>query len=168
MRTKAKGFALLTVLAIPLLAWGCDDDSPPMAPDEVPLADFAGTWVQTKWEYTTMAGPDQSVDLIAMGYEVTLTIDVNGRFDGTVSVPGPPPGVLTVGGDFTIDGDRISIINDDLPGQEFVGTFALAENNDPIAGRRTTLIMTFNDSAYDFDGDGQSEPAMQVNGFERS
>lgn len=86
---------------------GCDDAT------GVEIADLAGVWNATQFEYSEIGGAGFSIDAITQAQgTVTLDVQANGSFTGTVRIPG-----LTVnpadGSTVTIPiGGTISLIND--------------------------------------------------------
>ncbi len=131
----------LAVLLVAALA-GCGDGGT-MGPT-VTLADFAGIWTLTKWEFTSHVQPGQKFDLIAMGWTATITIDANGRFDRTNTSPGPSPVTFTVAGTFTIEGSNMIIVNDGPLPEPDVAAFTLTSD----------MFTLTSDGVFDTDFDG--------------
>lgn len=69
-------------------------------PTGIQVSDLAGTWNVTKWEYRLDADPGTFVDVVTVGFGATLTIQSDGSYTGTLTIPGvgnvPIAGVITI------------------------------------------------------------------------
>jgi hypothetical protein len=126
--------AILVVLLVGMLVAGCDDD-------EVTVADFAGAWEATQYQATSHASAEVSIELISIGGAFTFNANDTGTFTGEVVIPealgGPvtvpfegafellsqdsvnvnfdpeiPPVLTDFGGQFELDGDTLTIIEE--------------------------------------------------------
>ncbi len=124
--------ALALALAGLLTASGC------LVVADVSLPDIVGDWVATEARLANVANINETLDVTALGWDVTLQIEADGTFVLTIQGPGdvPPPltGIVTVenGKDLTVtrasgsvaDGevfledDQIAIMFDKFSGLE--------------------------------------------------
>lgn len=88
----------LAVAAV-LFACGGNDGTGPRI---VTIADLAGSWIVTDWEYSLTVDPSRKIDWVDLGLTGSLTIAPNGDFPVTPMLPsgfGVDYGTLTVQGD---------------------------------------------------------------------
>ena len=114
-----------------------------------------GSWSATRWHYTSRDTPARTVDVVCdLGGSVTLSLS-----DGTFVLAWVIPGVggQSIGGRWAVRGDALEY---SWPGVE--GT----ESVDLRVGWHELTLST-EQSAWDFDGDGQDEPAGFVGVFVR-
>ncbi len=137
MKRTSMGTALLATLAI-----GCSDSTGPAT-----TADLVGTWVASAFVFTNSANAAETVDVIQLGmaYSVTFT---ETTASGTISIPGQDPVSFT--GAYTLNATQLTFV-DPADGNETV-TVALDGNVLTINGADT----------YDFNDDGQEQPATYV------
>lgn len=142
---------LVAVLATGLLSACGGDDNPVSGDGGVDtIADLAGTWNAVKDEFTNKADTSQKVDAVSEGLGgITLRIQSNGSFEVTISLFGSP--FLTLDGTARVEGNKLTLSYEGLGEIEYEYTL---END-----RLTTI---YNDATYDFDGDGNDEPATEV------
>ena len=144
----------LAVLLSGAVAVACNgDDEDMMGTTGTTIADLVGTYAATQALFTLNADPAVSLDLVLIGATVTavVTNGTGGRFMFTIAVPGAPDQVVT--GDFSIDGNNATLINDADPTDPLTGTFSLSTDGN-------TLTLTVNDTELvDFTGDGVPDPA---------
>ena len=114
------------------------------------MADIAGSWAATQAVFTNFA-TNTTVDVVADGGSVSLTIQSDGRFTVTVSVVGEAPEVST--GRMGFDEDLLVIAFDDEPEEwEF---FSIMHNEPTLSISGGNGLVTF-----DFDNDGIEEAAF--------
>lgn len=149
-----------------LLACSSDDDDDVMA-DTGPsfsISELQGTWNATSVTFSFSgqgAVPEPSFyDVIAEGGSATLVVQSNGRFTLTVTPAGLDAESFS-GRMYFEDGEFFAIQFDDDP------------PNDPtyfgetLSGDTFTLNGGPDTAEWDFDGDGQDEPASVFLRFER-
>lgn len=140
--------ASVLVLSVLVFA-GCEDDA-----TGVEIADLAGDWTATQFEYTDNSIPALSLDAISdAGGTVTLSVAESGAFTGTLSIPGltvdPSTGAtitVPIGGTFSISGDTLSI--DFNAATEGLGLFGDFDATFELNG--DTLTFVNEDSSFDF------------------
>lgn len=79
---SVRTFAVLAVLLVSMV--GCSGSTDP---DELTIADIAGTWVSTSFVYIADGNPTLQVDLVDEGGSVTMVISAGGAFTGTTDYP---------------------------------------------------------------------------------
>jgi hypothetical protein len=108
-----------------------------------------GSWSATRWQYTARADGGRSQDVVAdLGGTVTLSLSL-GTYVLTWDIAGRPS--ASVGGAMHMAGDRLALVP---PGDGAREPEALV-----YRFRGATLALSSRDSAWDFNGDGQDEPA---------
>jgi len=154
-----------TVVAALLLLAGCSGD--PTGPPSV-LDRLAGTWTGEAFTVTSNADAAQVLDLVALGGTLTLAIGPSGSFSGSALLPGGlfgAPGLITIplsGVIRIVDATtlRIDFVPEVLPVfTAFTTTFVLDEH---------TLTLQDGGSSWDFDEDGENEPATLSGRFRRN
>lgn len=149
--------ATVLVLSVFVLT-ACDDDD---TTTSVEVADLAGAWNTTQFEYTDNANPSFSIDVIST-LNGSLTIDVNetGSFTGEVEIPNVTPGPLPIGGTFSISGDSLSVdFNAQTESYDLVDDFDAAFT---LSGN--VLTLTNNDVTYDFNDTLEAGSGLEVRG----
>ena len=117
-------------------------------PVEAPSTEnFARNWQLTRCEYQNQANPSETVDLIADGWVINLSVNDNGFFRYSATPPG--------GSEEFLDG------NWSVAGQVVTFTPVGAAYSWQFSGRvrGNTMSLRGGDAEYDFDGDGTPEPA---------
>ena len=101
---------LVSGLAIAGLAVACGDDPIPGVTGNggTTVADIAGAWTASQFEYTMVAPPSTALDLIALTGEATVTAAADGSYNGTLLLPGAP-GAAPFSGDITISGSSLTL-----------------------------------------------------------
>jgi len=152
MRTS---IASRVVGALLLTLAGCGGGGTPTGPEGVGLADLAGGWTATVFEFSQDSGPAfPPFDLVAEGFSVTLDIESNGRFVlATTSPQGvseSDPGTLS----FDPEAEDFMLVTfDDEPGDESEFFFVIVSEDS------FRLIDNTGEGEFDFDGDGVDERA---------
>jgi len=142
MRTHAKGLVLLAAIIAGAACGGGDGGSGPN-PSTV-----TGTWQVTKMLFVSVANPQQSVDLIALGGTATLTLDASKTFSIAVNAPPDPPYTLT--GTWSLSTDILTLFPDWITGN--------IQFNIALSGQ--TMKLTGGHVDYDVNNDGTDEPAI--------
>ena len=155
-----KRLLLVPLLFVALSVPGCggdDDDNGGTGPDLITIADFAGTWNATEFRATSLDDPQIQFELVAAGGSMTITVQPDGAFTGTVSFPDPDTGqivTIPVSGTFTL-----------VSQTEVEADFAL--EIPPLLEDTTvefelvgnTLTLHEDVTTFDFDFDGDIDPA---------
>ncbi len=142
MKTSSLGIALLASVAV-----GCSDSAGPEG--SATPADLVGQWIASAYTVTSVADPTMSAELIALGMTLTITFTET-SYTGVVTFPGEPQEDFS--GTYTIEGQ--SLILDEV-GEVDLETMAYS-----LLG--SILTLSGDDDSYDFDDDGQEEPATFV------
>lgn len=141
--------ALLAPLALVLA--GCGDDGHDVAgPDDQAFQKLVGTWQASSFEFTSQEDHPESVEVIGLGAEVTVTITPNNRYTLTSALPGE--GSETESGDIEVDGDQL-VLTADLDGEVERLDYVLSD------GDQRLTISFEDDEGFDFDDDGEDDPA---------
>ena len=141
MKTSSLGIALLASVAV-----GCSDSS---GPGSATPADLVGQWIANAYTVTSVATTSTSAELVGVGMTLTLTFTET-AYTGVVTFPGDPQENFS--GTYTIEGQ--SLILDEV-GQDAPETMTFS-----LLG--SILTLSGDDDSYDFDNDGQEEPATFV------
>ena len=128
----------VTVLAISGIAVACGDDDPTgngNGNGGTTLADLAGNYTATKFEYTMIDPPGTALDLIALTGQLTVNLAADGSFTASLLNPLAPPAVA-FSGTIAISGTTLTLTVSDtvtagtielLPEEPFVfDTFVLS------------------------------------------
>ncbi len=142
MKASSLGVALL-------VAVGCSDSTGPASP-----SDFVGDWLASSYVVTNIANTSQSEDLIGLGMTLSITFTET-SYSGTAGFPGEA--TETFSGTYTIDGNQL-ILNETGELEPDTMTYALSGN---------TMTLSGDDEEYDFDDDGQDDPATFTMVFQR-
>ena len=144
----------VTLLAISGIAVSCGDDADPFGNGNgLTVADIAGNYTATKFEFTMVDPPNASLDLIALTGELTVNIATDGSFTASLLNPLAPPAVPFTG-NITISGTTLTLTVSDtviagsielLPEEPFVF------DNFTLSGDELTLSAS---SGVDFDFGG--------------
>jgi len=126
--------------AVLLMACGGDGSGP--RPNE-----FAGTWNATKYQFTNKANTAQKVDVISLGATLVVILDQNGTYQATLTMPGDAPEVTTGTWDASVD---VFTIRETGSTGEMQFDYTLSGN---------TLTLSGANDDFDFDSDGNPEPA---------
>ncbi len=140
MKASSLGVALLVAVAV-----GCndsDDSTGPASPSE-----FVGDWLASSYVVTSIENTSLSEDLV-VGQGMTLSITfTETSYSGIAAFPGEVD--ETFSGTYTLDGNQLTLSETDQVEPELM-TYTLSGNTMTLAG---------NDEQYDFDDDGQEDPA---------
>jgi len=115
--------------------------------EETSVADLEGTWEGVEVLFISLPDEADTVDVIPDGGSLTLIIDDDGRYGLALSLPGDLPALEN--GTVFIDEGRLILIGDSPLSDTLIFIFELTGN---------TLILSGN-GEYDFDGDGNDDPA---------
>jgi hypothetical protein len=141
MRRLGPPSSAALLLGLQLVACGRDATGP----DTPSLADIAGRWRANKIEYTNKADPSERADLAQLGARLVATFAASG--DVTL--------VLTVLGQQEVVHGTASVVNNQLVIRDALSG-AVESLNPTLDGSTLTLRA---DASFDFDLDGQEEPA---------
>ena len=136
MKASSLGLALLVSVAV-----GCSDSTGPASP-----SDFVGDWLASSYVLTSIENTSLSADLIEFGMTLSITFTET-TYSGTSTCPGEAAEPFS--GTYTIDGNQLILVEVGEPGPDTM-TYTLSGN---------TLTMTGTDEEFDFDDDGQDDPA---------
>lgn len=147
-RTATVGLVGAAVIA------GCGDSSGPGS--DVTIGDLVGGWNATTVTYTSQLNPGERVDRIAGGGFATLTVADNG---GYAFVLVPPLAVPEVGiGVAVVERGFLLVQNITEPGVTIAFAVTVANG---------ALGLLSDEPTYDFNGDGEEEPAILQIGLQR-
>ncbi len=153
----------VTAAALVGMAVACGDEGP-NGNGGVTVADLAGTWTASRFEYAPVADPTQALDLITTaGGSVSITVAADGSYDASLVYALGQPAV-PFSGTISISGTTITLAVSDtvtagpielLPSEPFVfDTFTLSGN---------LLTLSASDVEFDFTLQGNPEvPATLV------
>ena len=152
-----KRFRFLLYLIIAQLAWvplgscNSEEDGPDcsLQGTKLSMSDISGSWTATSATFFTISDPIETVDVVAEGGTVTLSIQSNGSFTLTIVESGGPSDVSS--GDFCFDEDLLVVRfdGDAADDWEYYRVQLTGGNNLSIGGP----------AEFDFDGNGTDEPA---------
>lgn len=162
-----KNFRPAAVLVLSALAMSaCDDDDS----TGVTIADLEGQWEASSFAYTDAANPNFSIDAVqTVGGTVTLDVEENGAFEGTLYVPGltqnpaNPNQTITVpiGGTLRILDQRTLEV--DFDGQtESLGLFDDFEADFALNG--DVLTWENDDTSFDFPDSLEESAGLDARG----
>lgn len=125
----------------------CDDGGV----SDVTLADLVGSWVADQFEFTNQANRAESVDFVAAGADVIMTVASNGRYTAAAVAPFGGGGDVLMGA-LAVEDGYLLMTDDEEPGE------TIAFSVDLSGG----VLTIFSDELYfDFDvpPDDIEEPA---------
>lgn len=138
-----------SVLALSALALAACDEST----TSVEIADLAGSWSATQFEYADPSFPGFSIDAISdAGGTLNVTVQESGAFSGDLRVPGLTVDgtgqtiTVPVGGTFSINGSTLSVDFD--AATEALGLFGDFDASFDLNG--DVLTFTTEDTTFDF------------------
>jgi hypothetical protein len=131
---RLSAFVLLAAVAA-----GCSDST---APEDITVANLVGTWNATSATFTPVGG-GVGVEVVARGFDLTITIAASGAYTLTVSVPGEENEIET--GTLTVSNGRITATpSDPLEDPGFLDIVSLNGDN---------LTLFVDDEEFDFTDD---------------
>lgn len=149
-RVTAAALALCSLLFIA----GCGDGG--TGPGDVSVADLAGSWILTTWEYRKDSNPQIGEDLVVIdGLNGRLIIQTDGSFTFTRNAPEQPGSIET--GTLQISGGLLTF-NDAAEGP-ITYSFELVGNN--------ILTLSTDDVEWMFEGDNNPSAASLLIELER-
>lgn len=143
----------LSLIALFILIASCssDDSGGSLTGTNISISDIQGSWTVTSFVFDRAAeGPVLRIDLIDEGITASMTIQSNGRFTITSTVPGG--GQDSISGQMSFDEDLLLVEFDDEPGEEEFFSIQLTNNDNNL--------LISGPAEYDFDEDGTDEPAI--------
>jgi hypothetical protein len=156
-RCALLGLVMSAIIASTLLPSGCSDEDNGAKPAGLTLADFEGSWVATQYKVTSQAAPQVFLELIMLGGTFTMEADDTGAFTGQAEIPEVLGGPLTLpfqGVFQLVTQDSIAAtFNPEIPPflTDFTAWFELEGN---------TLQLIDENTTFDFEPDGQEDPAI--------
>ena len=121
----------------------CDDEDT----TGIEVADLAGTWDATQFEYTDNDNPTFSLDVISdLSGDLTIDVAESGSFTGTLFIPNITADTVPLGGSFSITGDTLSI--DFNSASEMTGLVSDLDAEYQLSG--DVLTLTNDGVSYDF------------------
>jgi hypothetical protein len=114
--------------------------------DIADIQEISGVWVASNAIYSEIADPTNRVDLIALGFAVTMDIEPNG--DWALLLSANEVLVDLQVGTMALDGKLLTIVDE-------TGTYT---GRAYLEGEQVALQMR-GGTEFDFDGDGTAEPA---------
>jgi len=113
---------------------------------------LSGDWEATTVQITNLANPAETIDLLALGGELSFRFTLDGDATQFLTLPGEEePEVSTA--TYEIDSPYLIFVDE----SEQVQTYAY-ELQSTQTGNSLTLAT--NDLVFDFDGDGTPDPAL--------
>jgi len=119
---------------IAIAAIECSDSGP----EQVTVADLAGTWSATQFRITDESGALQPFDIVQLLGSLSITVTSNGSFTGTLKATGfsdPVP----VAGSISIQGTSLTITFTQGLDQPISGEFVLSGDDLTITGSGLTV-----------------------------
>ena len=146
--------------------FACTDDGDPISPEgpDFNISELQGTWEATSLIFTYSGQPPfpepNSYDVIGEGGSARLVVQSNGRFTLTVTPAGASAETFS-GRMYFEDSEFFAIQFDDDPPDDptYFG--------ETLSGNTFTLNGGPDTAEWDFDGDGNDEPASVYLQFER-
>lgn len=147
-------YASIVFVALGLSSCSSDD---PVEPDEIVIADLAGTWNCTQFLAVSTVDPQVQFELISMGGTLTVTVAPDGSFVGNASFPDPDTGLpvaVPFAGTFDLTSQTVLAAGFVVEIPPFLenGSFAFT-----LVGNTMTLHQEV--TTFDFDFDGVDDPA---------
>lgn len=146
LRPVARCFRWLTggPLVAALLLAGCSSGG--VGP-KTSIAPLVGDWQATALVITSVADPSIHPDLIQLGATFTLNVQPSGQYTAILVYNGQPKTEI---GQLSVRGDSITLSpSSTTSGSATTGTYSVDSSNLTIDG----------DTEFDFNLDGQNEPA---------
>lgn len=141
--------------ALALALSGCGDSGSAGPVLDPAMEPFVGTWEATEFIVTSVADPDERIDILAGG-SFTIVVEPSGQYTATLDIEGlPVPGVEF--GQATVDGS--SIILDPEEGPTAASTFVF-DGPDRVTLEGST--------EFDVNRDGTADAATALIVLERS
>ena len=146
------------VVASSLGLIGCDGNGT----TEPQISMFAGAWTATTVQYTSHEDAQRSLDIVPLGGGLSLDIDTEGDFTGSLTFPGEDP--IPLSGSVTLVGSNQADIDFVWPGgvtppiEDFRATYTLQGDN---------LTFTRPSTMFHFPGQSAPEEASLVIIMER-
>jgi hypothetical protein len=134
------------------LVFGCDDDGG----IDVTIADLVGSWIADEFGFTNQGNPAESVEFVAAGAHVTLTVAGNGRY--TIAAVEPGGAADLIQGIALVEEGFLLVTDDEEPGETTAFTVELSGD----------MLTIFTDEVeYDFDGPPDAEEPADLRGVFR-
>jgi len=135
---------------------GCSSDDF-VEPDEIVIADLAGTWTCTQFLAVSTVDPQVQFELISMGGSLVVNVAPDGSFVGNASFPDPDTGMpvaVPFAGTFDLASQTLLLMGFVVEIPPFLenGSYAFT-----LVGNTLTLHEEVSD--FDFDFDGVADPA---------
>jgi hypothetical protein len=140
-----KALRTLTAVMLATAVIGCSDST-----SVEDVADLVGTWDATSFLWTSDADASVTFELVGAGGNFQLVIAADGSFTGSFGMGSE---VEVFSGTIAISGSNI-IITDSVDADD-TSTMGFSLDGN-------TLTMTSDDDEYDFDDDGQEDPASSL------
>jgi len=150
-RVKAGFSCSILLLALVL---GCSSDSG-LGPGDPVLDEMAGVWDAREFTVTSVAVPSLSFDVVALGGSFRLDIEPSGRYAGSLMLEGVSQTELGV---IEVDGGTLIQTPTNPPGDPVTIEWGMPDDN--------TLLLD-GETEFDFNFDGQTEPARVYIDLER-
>ncbi|MDT8341571.1 MAG: hypothetical protein RQ751_08670 [Longimicrobiales bacterium] len=147
-------FLLLAGLALLAGAGACTDPAGP--PEGANAEALVGDWDASAVVVTNLAVPEQSIDLTAGGATFTLNVQPSGQYTATLTFLGSP---VTEIGFLTLEGDVLTFL------RQFPSPDTATAVFTQLGPDRVRFV---GESAFDFDGNGESDPASLLTELERT
>ncbi len=149
---------LIPLLLVLGLTAACSDDGDDIAgPSEVTMSDLAGNWVATELRIQSQADPGKVLDLMdAYGWEMTFTLDPNGCY--IITQENDESERNTNVGTMRLRGSQLLVWGSDCRPDDEVPEGV--QTLDFVYGGNTLDLL--NEINHRFEGESESEPALQV------
>jgi hypothetical protein len=144
---------LAALMAGVALFAACDDDLTGLV-----ISDFQGTWNATAIQFTAHADASRTLNLVPLGGGLVLTLDANGNYSGTFTIPGEQP--IPITGTVTLVSDTQADIVFNWP--PVVTEPPIANFRAEFELRGNNLTFTRQSALFHFPGQPQPETSSLV------
>ena len=138
------------LIAIAGVAYACGDDTGTGNGGGTSVADLAGNWTASQFEYTKVGSAGTSVDLVTLGGAAAVNLASDGSFTGTLRLPGSTTNIPFMG-TIAINGSTLTLTVSDTVNAGLITLTPddpIVFNSFTLSGNQLTLSST---TGIDFD-----------------